>query len=210
MDQPSSDSPRSTGPAAQPGLVTSLSLLERVRAHDPQAWQHLVELYQPLVLTWCSRAGVNATDAEDVAQEVFAAVASSLDRFRRDRPGDTFRGWLRAVTRNQLLQFFRRRRGRPQAEGGSDAWENLQEVADPLPGPGEEESVEMGQLYLRALELVRGEFEERTWQAFWLTAVEDRAPGVVAQELHTTANNVRQARSRVLRRLREEVGELLD
>ena len=192
------------------GQATPLSLLERARARDEAAWGRLVALYRPLVLYWCGRGGVAPADAEDVAQEVFAATARDLAGFRNDRPGDSFRGWLRAVTRNQLLQFFRRRRGRPQAEGGSDAWENLQEVADPLPGPGEDESVELGQLYLRALELVRGEFEERTWQAFWLTAVEDRAPGIVAQELHTTANNVRQARSRVLRRLREEVGELLD
>jgi RNA polymerase sigma-70 factor (ECF subfamily) len=65
-------------------------------------------------------------------------------------------------------------------------------------------------LYLRAVELVRGEFEVRTWQAFWLSTVEDRDPGVVGQELNMTPNNVRQARSRVLRRLREELGDLLE
>jgi RNA polymerase sigma-70 factor (ECF subfamily) len=210
MDQRSGDSPRANSPAAQQGLLTPLSLLERVRARDPQAWHGLVELYRPLVLAWCQRAGVNSTDAEDVAQEVFAAAASALERFRRDRPGDTFRGWLRAITRNQVLQLFRRSKDQPRAEGGSGAWEDLQEIADPLPGPDEDESVEIGQLYLRALELVRGEFEERTWQAFWRSVVEDRDAANVAEELNTTTNNIRQARSRVLRRLREEVGDLLD
>jgi RNA polymerase sigma-70 factor (ECF subfamily) len=185
-----------------------LSLLERVRAHNPQAWHRLVQLYRPLVLSWCLQGGVNATDAEDVAQEVFAAASAALDRFHRDRPGDTFRGWLRAITRNQILLLFRRNRGRPQAVGGSDAWQDLQAVADPFPGPGED-ALEVGQLYLRALELVRAEFEERTWQAFWLTVVEDREPAALAQELDMTPNNIRQARSRVLRRLREEVGDLL-
>jgi RNA polymerase sigma-70 factor (ECF subfamily) len=191
-----------------PGQVTPLSLLQRARARDPEAWRRLVGLYQPLVLAWCSRAGVAGADAEDVAQEVFAAAAAALERFRRDRPGDTFRGWLRAITRNEILQLLRRNRSRAQAEGGWEALQNLQEVVDPLPGPGEE-SAEIGAVCLRALELVRGEFEERTWQAFWLTAVEDRDTAWVAQELNTTANNVRQARSRVLRRLREEVGDLL-
>jgi RNA polymerase sigma-70 factor (ECF subfamily) len=195
---------------ATPGQVTPLSLLERVRANDPAAWQRLVELYRPLVLSWCGRAGVNATDAEDVAQEVFASAAAALERFRRDRPGDTFQGWLRAITRNQVLQLFRRNRGRVEAAGGSDAWQDLQDVPDPLPGPDEENSAELGRLYLRALELLRGEFEERTWQAFWLTTVDDRAAAAVAEELGTTANNVRQAKSRVLRRLRQEVGDLLD
>jgi len=145
-----------------------------------------------------------------VGQEVFAAAAASLDRFHRDRPGDTFCGWLRVITHNQVLLLLRRNRGRPQAAGGSDAWQDLQELVDPLSGPEEAESVEVGQLYLRVLELVRGEFEERTWQAFWLTVVDDRSPAQVSQELNMTANTIRQARSRVLRRLREEVGDLLD
>jgi RNA polymerase sigma-70 factor (ECF subfamily) len=161
-------------------------------------------------MSWCARAGVNATDAEDVAQEVFTAAAGALDHFRRDRPGDTFRGWLRAITRTQILLLFRRTQGRPQSQGGSDALHNLQELVDPLPGPGEDESVELGQLYQRATGLVRDEFEERTWRAFELTAIEDRPTADVAQELDMTVNNVRQAKSRVLRRLRAEVGDLLD
>jgi RNA polymerase sigma-70 factor (ECF subfamily) len=210
VDQPGID-PQHAGETGSPtGQATSLTLLARVQARDPQAWRRLVDLYRPLVMAWCVRGGVTGADAEDVAQEVFAAAASALDGFHRDRPGDTFRGWLRTITRNQLLLFFRRNRDNARAAGGSDAWQQLQQVPDPLPGPGEEDSVEFGQLYLRALELVRGEFQESTWQAFWRTVVEDREATVVAQEMGLTANNVRQAKSRVLRRLREEVGDLLD
>ena len=57
---------------------------------------------------------------------------------------------------------------------------------------------------------MRGEFEERTWRAFELTVIEDRDTADVAQELNMTSNNVRQAKSRVLRRLKEEMGELLE
>jgi RNA polymerase sigma-70 factor, ECF subfamily len=210
MADPNSDPSAAIGGDDNPGQVTPLSLLARARAKDPEAWRRLVQLYQPLVQAWCTRSRINGPDVEDVCQEVFAAAAAALDRFRRDRPGDTFRGWLRAITRNQVLLLFRRNSGRPQAAGGSEAWQNLQAVADPFPGPADEDSIEVGQLYLRALELVRGEFEERTWQAFWLTAVEDRDPTTVADELKMTPNNVRQAKSRALRRLREEVGDLLD
>ena len=206
MNQPAGNSPQSDGAAQS----TPLSLLERARSHDAQAWQRLVELYRPLVLFWCKRGGVDTSDAEDVAQEVFVAVSAALGRFRRDRPGDTFRGWLRVITRNEVLQLLRRRRGKAQAEGGSDAWHDLQAIADPLPGPDEEELREIDQINLCALDLVRGEFKEQTWQMFWMTVVEDRDPAMVAQELNTTVNNVRQAKSRVLRRLREEVGDLLD
>src|SRR6476620_8484070 len=98
--------------SGEPGQVTPLSLLERVRANDPEAWQRLVQLYRPLVLFWCTRGRVPADDVEDVAQEVLAAAAAGLASFRRDRPGDTFRGWLRTITRNQVLLWFRRNRDR--------------------------------------------------------------------------------------------------
>jgi RNA polymerase sigma-70 factor (ECF subfamily) len=193
----------------RPGAATPLSLLERVRANDPDAWRRLVELYRPLVLFWCGRAGLNADDAEDAAQGVFAAASAGLAGFHRDRPGDTFRGWLRGVTRTQVLLHFRRNKNRPRAEGGSGAWRKLQGVADPLPTPDEREETEVGRLYRRAVEQVRAEFQDRTWQAFWMTAVEGRDPASVAESLGVTTAAVRQAKSRVLRRLKQEMGELL-
>jgi RNA polymerase sigma-70 factor (ECF subfamily) len=187
-----------------------MSLLEQIRANDAQAWRRMVDLYRPLVLFWCARAGLGADDAEDVAQGVFAAAATGLSSFRRDRRGDSFRGWLRAITRNQVALHFRRNRGQAQAEGGSDAWRQLQDVADPLAVGDDREEVELGQLYRRAVEQVRGEFEERTWQAFWLTTIEARTPAALAGDLGMTPAAIRQAKSRVLRRLRQEMGDLLD
>jgi RNA polymerase sigma-70 factor (ECF subfamily) len=192
------------------GQPTPLSLLERARANEAEAWGRLVELYRPVVLFWARRGGVGAGEAEDVAQEVFAAVAAGLARFHRDRPGDTFRGWLRVITRNAVLQQRRRGRGQPCAEGGSAALAQMQELADPLGGPDAEEAQEVGQVYRRALEQVRGQFEERTWQAFWRTAVDGRAPVLLAEELGMSEAGIRQAKSRVLRRLRQEMGELLE
>jgi RNA polymerase sigma-70 factor (ECF subfamily) len=193
-----------------PMPATSLSLLERARANDGTAWGRLSALYRPLVRAWCARGGVAASDADDVTQEVFAAAAASLARFRRDRPGDTFRGWLRAVTRNQVALHFRRERRQPRGAGGSDALRDLQAVPDTLAGSNEEEASEVGDLYRRAVELVRGVFEERTWRAFWLTAVEGRPTAAVAAETGVTPAAVRQARSRVLRRLKEEVGDVIE
>src|SRR3954468_10036396 len=160
---------------SQPGQLTSLSLLGRARANDPDAWARLTSLYRPLVALWCRRARCPAEEVEDVMQEVFAAAAAGLAAFRRDRPGDSFRGWLRGITRNQVLLYFRRNRGRPRGEGGSEALAGLEGIPDPL-AEEDNESGEVGQLYRRALEQVRGEFEEKTWQAFWRTAIESRSP----------------------------------
>ena len=57
---------------------------------------------------------------------------------------------------------------------------------------------------------MRGEFEERTWQMFWRVVIEGHSPVALAEELGVTPAAVRQAKSRVLRRLKEEMGELLD
>jgi RNA polymerase sigma-70 factor (ECF subfamily) len=195
---------------SQRGQPTPLSLLERARTKDEQAWRRLTALYRPLVLFWCRQAHCPAGELEDVAQEVFAGVAAGLSHFRRDRPGDSFRGWLRGITRNQVLLYFRRNQGRPQPEGGSNALERLQDLPDPLPDAAQEETHEVSQLYRRAVEQVQGEFEERTWNMFWRSAIDGRPPTVVAQEVGATPAAVRQAKSRVLRRLKQEMGELLD
>jgi RNA polymerase sigma-70 factor, ECF subfamily len=207
-----SDCPETPRPASDPRQQTSFTLLERLRANEGDAWRIMVQLYTPLVHHWCVRGGVRGADAEDVAQEVLRAAASHMDDFRRDRPGDSFRAWLRGITRNMILQHFRRGGRQPQATGGTDAQRRLQHVAEDASSaaPEEEDPVEeLDALRRRALELVRGEFEERTWHAFWMTVVEGRSPVDVAADTDVTPAAVRMAKSRVLRRLKEEFGELI-
>jgi RNA polymerase sigma-70 factor, ECF subfamily len=208
--EPSGDSqPAPAGAGARAHPVTSLSLLQRARARDQQAWQHLFGLYRPLVLYWCARRGVRHENADDVAQEVFRAAAAGLEGFRRDRPGDTFRGWLRGITHNKVLLHFRGRRREVPAAGGSDALGRLENVSDPLTTEADDPPEQLSGLYRRALDLVRGEFAERTWQMFWQTVIDGRTTAAVAAELGVSDATVRQARSRILRRLKEEVGDCI-
>ena len=206
------ESENAAGPegARQANPLTSLSLLHRARAHDPAAWDRLFYLYRPLVLYWCSRWGVRPSDADDVAQEVFLELANGLSSFQEDRPGSTFRGWLRGVTRNRLLMHFRRSGKQTQAEGGSSALTRLEQVAESGPEGEDDPAEHLSGLYRRALELVRGEFEDRTWQMFWRTVVDGCSPAATAAELNVSDAAVRQAKSRVLRRLKEEVGDLIN
>jgi RNA polymerase sigma-70 factor (ECF subfamily) len=200
------------GPATpRPQGGTSLTLLERLRANEPDAWGTMVRLYTPLVFHWCARGGVRGADADDISQEVFRAAAAGFAAFRRERAGDTFRGWLRGITRNMLLQHFRRSGRQPAASGGTEAFVRLHEVTDAAPGLADEDdpAPEVEGLRRRALELVRCEFEDRTWQMFWVTVVDGRSPVDIAAELGVTPAAVRKAKSRVLHRLREQFGELI-
>lgn len=202
-----------TNPSYRSVGSTSLTLVERVRQHDSEAWRRLVRLYGPLVDFWVRRDGLQPADARDVFQDVFAAVARGIDRFHKNRPGDTFRGWLRTITRNKVMDYHRRRAGQPQAIGGSEANRRLHEIR------GSEETSSMAleddaerqalkDLRTRALELVRAEFEPRTWEAFWRVQVDGRTGRDVAEELGMSPAAVRMAKSRVLRRVREELGDL--
>jgi RNA polymerase sigma-70 factor (ECF subfamily) len=190
--------------------ATSPSLLDRARQNVPGAWDRLVELYAPLVYHWCRRGGLGPEDAADVFQDVFRAVAEHLGDFRRDRPGDTFRGWLRTIARNKLRDHFRRLAGQALAAGGTDAQIRLREVPDPLTDDDPSEAGVVAGQVRRALESIRGEFEERTWRAFWAVQMDGRGTDEVGAELGLTPSAVRKAKFRVLRRLREEMGDLLD
>jgi RNA polymerase sigma-70 factor, ECF subfamily len=187
---------------------TPRSLIERARANDPAAWATLVDLYAPLVHRWCRRWDLRGPDAADVLQDVFLAVAAHLDQFRRDRSGDTFRGWLRVILKNKVTDHFRRLGREPGGEGGTEAQLRFARVPEPL--PPEDASVDDAEplLLRRCCDLIRGEFHPRTWQAFWATAVEGRPAADVAAELGMSPVGVRVAKSRVLQRLREALGDL--
>jgi RNA polymerase sigma-70 factor (ECF subfamily) len=197
--------------AGGPSGGTSLTLLQRLRANKPDAWREMVYLYSPLVYGWCARLGVRGADADDVSQEVFRAATAGLAGFRRERAGDTFRGWLRGITRNMVLAHLRGRDRRPQGSGDTDVLRQMQEVVDPASLPADEDDPpgDRDALYRRALELVRREFEERTWRAFWQTVAEGRSPVDVAADLGATPAAVRKAKSRVLHRLKEQFGDLI-
>ncbi|MHC5540288.1 RNA polymerase sigma factor, partial [Singulisphaera rosea] len=87
----------------------------------------------------------------------------------------------------------------------------LEDVADPrFDLPDDDSQAELLGLYSRALELVRNEFEDRTWQMFWLSVVDDRSTADIAAQFGISSVAVRKAKSRVLLRLRQEIGDLID
>jgi len=169
-----------------------------------------VQLYAPLVLHWCRGRGLQEQDVADIFQDVFQSVVSYVGQFRRERSTDTFRGWLRRITQNKVVDHFRRLTRETQAAGGSSVQEWWARVPEPhLPDVGEwPDEFERG-LFARVLGLIRNEFEERTWLAFWRTAVDGRDSKDVGDDLAMTPGAVRVAKARVLRRLREELGDFL-
>jgi RNA polymerase sigma factor (sigma-70 family) len=189
---------------------TRPSLLLAVRnPEDAGAWRQFVDLYTPLVFGHCLKRGLQEADAADVSQEVMKAVTSAIQKFEYDRARGTFRGWLLTVTRSKLNNFFANRARHPQGTGDSAVQEFLEAQASPADEADWEEEFRR-RVFAVAAERVRGEFAEKTWQAFWRTAVEHEATAPVAAELGLSVGAVYIARSRVIARLRETIGHLTE
>ena len=190
---------------------TSSSLLARVRQRDADAWSRLSELYGPIVYGWARHSGLQASDAADIVQDVFGAVAAGIDEFRRERPGDTFRGWLWTVARNKIRDHFRSIASQPRAQGGTDAHERLQAIPEHAP-QAEDDLADFGSdsLGRRALAMIREDFDARSWDAFWRVAVEGDRVADVAEDLGVTVWAVYKTRMRILRRLRAELDGLIE
>lgn len=191
--------------------TTSLTLLERVRQHQPDAWNRLVELYGPLVRYWCRRGGLGPEDTADVFQDVFRTVVQHVEGFQRDDVSGSFRGWLRVITLNKIRDHFRLLASKVAAKGGSEAQMRLHNLPDPLNESEDEQEQHLNhQLLHRALGWIQGDFEVRTWSAFWQSQIEEIPTDLIAQSLEMTPAAVRKAKYRVLRRLREEMEGLVD
>ena len=190
---------------------TSLSLLDRVRHDDSKAWCELVDLYAPLVASWCHRRGFDHADTADLLQNIFLSVARGLPGFRhsKEREG-SFRAWLWTISRNKIIDRARKQqKNQERPVGGSSNLHKLSDVPEEQ-FPDEDEptsSNDLHQLVHRALDQIRGSVAPQTWQAFWRTVVDGQSTDVVASELGMQPAAIRQSRSRVLRRLREQMGD---
>ncbi len=174
---------------------SALALLDALRRRDDRAWSELALMYTPIMHQWLKEAKVRPSDVDDLCQEVLSIVSRKIDDFHPE--GGSFGGWLRGITKMEVLKCRWQCRRRPYCRTP----EQLEcyafaEAADPEP--------DSLRGFSRTVARVSWHFEESTWEAFWQVVVEGRRAGDVAEQLGINVNSVHQAKSRVLRRLREE------
>ena len=192
-----------------PTPSTRPSLLLRLRdPRDHEAWVSFIALYEPTAYRLLRRHGLQDADAREIMQELFLAVSRSIDRWDPDKERGSFRGWLRRVTRNLLINWLKRR-----ARGAIVAGTDMQALLDMVPADDGAESAEFDRelrraLFHRAAEQVRREVQPTTWQAFWETNVLGTSLADAAVKLGMTVGAIRVAKCRVLARMRRAVSEL--
>jgi RNA polymerase sigma-70 factor (ECF subfamily) len=187
---------------------TRPSLLARLKDRtDDQAWFEFTEIYRPVVFRLALRRGLQPADADDLVQQVFSAVARVIDSWEIDPQRGRFRTWLSRVATNAILNVLSRQR--PDRGSGDSKMHDLLDAQPVVDGPKSEmiRVEHRREVFRWAARQIRPEFHADTWNAFWLTAVEGRDVADVAREEGRTCGAIYAARSRVMRRLREKVGE---
>lgn len=182
---------------------TPLSLLDRLRCqpHDQPSWRHLAMLYAPLIRRWLLQHDTPEADADDLAQDVLLVLARDLGGFDHNGRTGAFRLWVRSITANRLRGYWRARRS--GSLNGLD--DRLAQLEDPDSALGRIWDREHDEFIVRRLmERIEPEFAPSTWKSFRLLVLEERSPADVAEGLGLSVNAVLIAKSRVLRRLRQE------
>ena len=184
-------------------METSLTWLDRLTtAPSGPDWRRLVDVYAPLLADWLARAGVPASDRDDLVQEVLVAVVRRVAEFDRRGPG-AFRAWIRGILANQVGKYFRDRHTHPDLDPDQLAADD-----SVLARRWDREHDEF--FAARALRAVEADFAPVTWRAFRRQVFDDCKAAAVAAELGLTVNSVLLAKSRVLKRLRDELRGLVE
>jgi RNA polymerase sigma factor (sigma-70 family) len=192
---------------------TSTGLLRAARdCTDDEAWRRLVSLYEPLLQGWLRRQGVQHADADDLVEDTLATVAQELPTFKHNGHVGAFRSWLRGILVNRLLTFRRSQRVRTICPADSDLLHRLADVlADPESDLARKWDDDHDRFVARKLlDHIEPEFQPQTWQAFRRVALDGADPDLVAAELDISLASVYAAKSRVLKRLRQEAVDFLD
>lgn len=188
----------------------SHNLLTMIKNDDQDGWQRFVTKFGPIVYGWARRCGLQTADADDIVQIVFTEVARGIEKFEREKPSDSFRGWLYRICINRVRDFVRRNK-KTMAISNVDLMNTLEYSPGALNSVSSEickaHNVEVVPEWkvLEALARIRGEFNVKSMEAFERMVIDGETAAEIGEDLGMTANAVRNAKMRVLRRLRSNL-----
>ncbi len=191
-------------PDTRPSLIVRLS-----NGDDVDAWDEFVTIYGPVVYRLARHRGLQHSDAQDLVQEVLLAVSRAVDTWTPDPERGKFRTWLFRIARNMTINFLSRPKHQGIGSGDTRVLEMLQQQCDPSSENSQLFDLEYRRsVFRRAADQVCQQVKEQTWQAFWLSSVDQQPIADVASALGMTVGSVYIARSRVMARLQETVRQM--
>lgn len=193
-------------------MDTSVSLLEEARTRRSEdAWQRMVEIYDPLFRGWLNSLGVSSQDCDDLVQEILVVILRKLPKFEFTGQPGSFRAWAKRVALNCVREAWRSKKRVPRAMGGSNFVEQLDRLVDPASQVSRDWDRQHDRIVVqRLMDHIRVKADPQVWQAFSLHAIQGMPVAAVAESLGVTPNYVYVAKSRIVSRLRELAKGLVD
>lgn len=105
------------------------ALIGRCLQGDNHAWRQIVEAQHRRVYGLCYRFTGSSRDAEDLTQDVFLKVYRNLNTFDIER--GSFQVWLTSLTRNMLVDHFRRTRAEQTTHSLDAGWDDPDSQSPP-------------------------------------------------------------------------------
>lgn len=191
---------------------TRVSLLVRIKdSGDEQAWEEFNKVYQPLLFGYFMKHNLQPADAEDLSQDVMRTIIKNIENFEYDPKKGSFRAWLKAVSRNKAINFLKHSGRKSQGSGRT----TIIQFVENQPSEETEEDFEWDKEYRKRLfewasEFVKKEVSTQTWQAFWMSSIEEKSGEEISETLGLSPGAVYSAKCRVLARLKKRIEYIAD
>jgi RNA polymerase sigma factor (sigma-70 family) len=193
-------------------METSQSLLQKAKDNpQSEAWFQLVRIYEPLIAGWVVRAGIEQSSVGDITQEVFQTMSRELVNFDHNGKTGAFRNWLKTTAINRCRRHWDVKKREVSSSKSVNSIDILNQLADPVSELSALWDSEHDHYVMeRILNLVRSEFDTRSFSVFVRNAIEGESPEELSKEFGIAVGHVYKIKFRVIKRLREEADELVN
>lgn len=185
---------------------TSPSLLLRIRnSQDEDAWNQFLDVYSPIVRSYCFQRKIQYADIDDITQDVMTSVSNAIRNFEYDPSKGRFRAWFGTVTANRIKSFLGKKNRSELPQTNEDS--SSDQYADP-----DTDWIDIfSERILRlACSQIQADFADSTWSSFEATWIRNESAADVAKSLGIQVHAVYVNKSRVLKRLEAEVRMLAE
>ena len=186
--------------------TTKKSLIDAIRGGDEVSWEIFYQTYCPLILFCASQYELSSTEGEELVQIVMLKFFKAGKKFVYDTSRGRFRDYLGKIINNAIIDMLRAKKRNLSAIASYDS------VKESAPDGSYFEDIWHKEwrhhLFAQAVDVLRKQVSEKTFQAFELTVMKGLPAGKVAEFLSMTPGNVYEAKRRSMAALRKIMNEI--
>jgi len=187
---------------------TRLTLIQRVQSQDDDAaWNEFVEFYKSYFYVIIRRMNINASDSEDICQQIFLKVWKQIPKFEYDRERSKFRTWLTTLAHGTAVDYIRKKvRDSNKHDKAQNECETIRSFSQPeIDSMAEKE----WKIFITnmALENIRKSFSGKAVQVFEMS-MNGQSNESIAEELEIKIESVYLLKNRVKKKITDEIKRL--